>query len=66
MAEALGLPPAACLFVDDLAENVAAARSVGMLAYQIDRSLPVDDLDSARVSTLDSLIGLLLPPFTRD
>ncbi|MBX0327310.1 HAD-IA family hydrolase [Oscillochloris sp. ZM17-4] len=65
-AEALNLPPSACLFVDDLAENVAAARSVGMLAYQIDRSLPVDDLDAARLSTLDSLIGLLLPPFTRD
>jgi putative hydrolase of the HAD superfamily len=65
-AAALDLPPQACLFVDDLAENVAAARSVGMQAYQIDRSLPVDDLDAARISTLDTLIGLLLPPSARD
>ncbi|NNJ09663.1 HAD-IA family hydrolase [Chloroflexales bacterium ZM16-3] len=65
-AAALDLPPSACLFVDDLAENVAAARSVGMPAYQIDRSLPVDNLDAARISTLDTLIGLLLPPSTRD
>jgi HAD superfamily hydrolase (TIGR01509 family) len=63
---ALNLPPDACVFVDDLAENVAAARLVGMHAYQIDRSLPVDDLASARISTLDSLIGLLLPPSARD
>jgi putative hydrolase of the HAD superfamily len=65
-AAALGLPPAACLFVDDLAENVAAARSVGMQGYQIDRSLAADDLVNARISTLESLIGLLLPPSTRD
>jgi HAD superfamily hydrolase (TIGR01509 family) len=65
-AAALGLPAQACAFVDDLAENVAAARSVGMQGYQIDRSLPADDLTSARISTLESLLGLLLPPFTRD
>lgn len=64
-AQALGLPPAACLFVDDLAENVAAARSVGMRAYQIDRSLPVDDHETARISTLNALLGLLLPPSAR-
>jgi putative hydrolase of the HAD superfamily len=65
-ATALDLPPHACVFVDDLAENVAAARSVGMQSYRIDRSFPVDDLPNARISTLDSLIGLLLPPSTRD
>jgi putative hydrolase of the HAD superfamily len=65
-AQALNLPPSACLFVDDLVENVAAARSVGMQAYQIDRSHSVDDLSTARISTLDSLIGLLLPPSARD
>jgi putative hydrolase of the HAD superfamily len=65
-AAALRLPPSACLFVDDLPENVAAARSVGMQAYQIDRSLAVDDLKTARISTLDTLIGLLLPPSARD
>jgi hypothetical protein len=37
-----------------------------MHAYQIDRSLPVDDLAAARISTLDALIGLLLPPLARD
>jgi HAD superfamily hydrolase (TIGR01509 family) len=65
-AAALDLPPEACVFIDDLAENVAAARLVGMHAYQIDRSLPVDDPATARISTLDSLIGLLLPPSARD
>jgi putative hydrolase of the HAD superfamily len=66
MAEALKLPPAACAFVDDLAENVAAARSVGMRAYQIDRTLAADDLGAELISTLDTLIGLLLPPSLRD
>jgi putative hydrolase of the HAD superfamily len=65
-AAALDLPPHACMFIDDLVENVVAARSVGMHAYQIDRSLPVDDLAAARISTLDALIGLLLPPLARD
>ncbi len=31
-AEAAGLPPAECLFVDDLAENIAGARNAGMRA----------------------------------
>ncbi|MBA2522256.1 MAG: HAD family phosphatase [Solirubrobacterales bacterium] len=31
-AERLGLPPAACLFVDDLRENVTGAKAVGMTA----------------------------------
>ncbi|NTW02091.1 MAG: HAD-IA family hydrolase [Oscillochloris sp.] len=66
IAAALNLPVSACLFVDDLAENVAAARSVGMRAYQIDRSLPTDDLDAACISTLTSLLGLLFPPSARD
>jgi putative hydrolase of the HAD superfamily len=64
-AAALNLPPAACAFVDDLAENVAAARSVGMRAYQIDRSLPEDDRASGRISSLLSLPELLLPPSLR-
>jgi putative hydrolase of the HAD superfamily len=37
-AAALGLPPSACAFVDDLPENVVAARSLGMRAWLIDRS----------------------------
>lgn len=66
VAEALNLPPTACLFVDDTAENVAAARSVGMQAYQINRSLPHNDLSAAQINTLNALIGLLLPPSARD
>jgi FMN phosphatase YigB (HAD superfamily) len=55
---ALGLPPTACCFVDDLAENVAAARSVGMQAYQIDRSRAGLAPDG-RIGSLLDLIGLL-------
>jgi putative hydrolase of the HAD superfamily len=61
-AAALNLPPTACAFVDDLAENVAAARSVGMQAYQIDRALPGDDRAGGRISSLLSLTELLLSP----
>lgn len=57
-AAALGLPPAACCLVDDLAENVAAARSIGMRAYQIDRSLSGPTPDG-RIGSLLDLIGLL-------
>ncbi len=32
-AEGIGLPETACFFIDDLAENVEAARSVGMQAH---------------------------------
>jgi hypothetical protein len=56
----------ACLFFDDLIENMAATRLVGMHAYQIGGSLPVDGLAVARISTLDTLIGPLLPPSARD
>jgi HAD superfamily hydrolase (TIGR01509 family) len=65
-AAALNLPPTACAFVDDLAENVAAARSVGMRAYQIDRTLSSDDQAGGRISSLLSLMELLLPPSLRD
>lgn len=60
-AAALGLPPQACCLVDDLAENVAAARSIGLRAYQIDRSLPGPTADGHIGSLLD-LIGLLASP----
>lgn len=60
-AAALGLPLAACCLVDDLAENVAAARSIGMRAYQIDRSLPAPTADG-RIGSLLDLIGLLASP----
>ncbi len=42
-ASRLGVPPAACVFVDDHAPNVAAAQAVGMLGihFRVDRG---DDL----------------------
>ncbi|NTU80178.1 MAG: HAD family hydrolase [Chloroflexales bacterium] len=60
-ADALGLPPALCCFVDDLAENVTAARSIGMQAYQIDRSRP-GLAPGGRIGSLLDLIGLLSSP----
>jgi putative hydrolase of the HAD superfamily len=36
-AQALGVAPAACLFIDDIEENVAGARAVGMRGMLIDR-----------------------------
>lgn len=60
-AAALGREPAACCVVDDLAENVAAARSIGMRAYQIDRSLSGPTPDG-RIGSLLDLIGLLALP----
>jgi putative hydrolase of the HAD superfamily len=37
MARALGVPPEACLFVDDEVECVEGARQVGMRAWRLDR-----------------------------
>lgn len=65
-AAALRLPPAACAIVDDLAENVAAARSIGMRAFQIDRALNPVDSDDFRISSLSLLPERLLPPSLRD
>ena len=59
IAEALALPPAACCLIDDLAENVAGARLVGMRAYRIDRALPQGDPANGTISSLLDLIGLL-------
>lgn len=57
-AEALGLPATACAFVDDLPENVQAARAVGMRAWLIDRSdIPYGDSQSLR--SLSELMTLL-------
>jgi putative hydrolase of the HAD superfamily len=54
-AAALDLPPAACWFVDDLAENVAGARLVGMRAFRIDRT----DLGDPAGDLLGSLLDLI-------
>lgn len=65
-AAALRLPPAACAFVDDLAENVAGARSIGMRAFQIDRALTPVESDDLRIGSLNLLPERLLPPSPRD
>lgn len=65
VAAALGLPPAACAVVDDLGENVLAARSIGMRGVLIDRSLPPTATAADCIGTLGALPELLLPPFIR-
>lgn len=65
VADALGLPPGACAVVDDLGENVMAARSIGMRGVQIDRSLPPTATAADCVGSLGALTELLLRPFTR-
>lgn len=62
IAAALHLPPNACLFIDDLSENVLAARSIGMEALQIDRTLVDDDLANGVIATLAGLPRAVLPP----
>jgi putative hydrolase of the HAD superfamily len=62
IAAAMHLPPSACLFIDDLSENVAAARSIGMEALRIDRTLVEDDLTNGVIATLTGLPRAVLPP----
>lgn len=61
-AAGLRLPPSACLFVDDLSENVAAARSIGMEALQIDRTRIDGNLTNSVIATLTGLPRAVLPP----
>jgi putative hydrolase of the HAD superfamily len=58
-ASALGLQPAECAFVDDLPENVAAARALGMRAWQIDRVRSTSD-DPHTIHSLSDLSKLLV------
>jgi putative hydrolase of the HAD superfamily len=58
-ADALGLPPSECAFVDDLIENVQAARSLGMYAVLIDREHTLPEF-SPIIHTLDELLPLVL------
>ena len=48
-AERIGLPPEACIFVDDAEANVRAAESVGMrgVVYRVDRDQHLPDLLAA-------------------
>lgn len=52
-AEALRLPPTACLFVDDLTVNVDGARAVGMLGFRFDVTDP-----RGSVARLLALLGV--------
>ena len=56
--ERLGLPARAVLFVDDLPENVEAARALGMPAVQIDLNGAVEEA----VHSLQELLALLEGP----
>ncbi len=53
-AERIGVPPASCVFVDDLRENVAGAEAVGMTAL-----LHRDPAET--IAELERLLGLELP-----
>jgi putative hydrolase of the HAD superfamily len=58
-AAALDLPPQACMFVDDLVENVAAACALGMHGVWLDRHGAAHYTEFPRISSLDSLPTLL-------
>lgn len=47
-AEALGLPPSAIVFVDDLPWNAAAAREAGMIGLLLDPADPAEVFERAR------------------
>jgi putative hydrolase of the HAD superfamily len=58
-AEALGLPPHACAFVDDLPENILGAQAVGMRGVLIERGGASAGGLCERIETLDQLVDLL-------
>jgi putative hydrolase of the HAD superfamily len=62
IATALDQPPTACAFIDDLPENVAAARQLGMRAFLIDRSRAQHDFDADILCSLEPLPDLLATP----
>jgi len=62
--EALGLQCGECAFVDDLPENVAAARELGMTAWLLDRERTGPPGDTGQLQDLYALLELL--PGLRD
>jgi putative hydrolase of the HAD superfamily len=58
-AQALGVPPQACLFLDDEAICVDGARAVGMVAVQVDRRRAADDPTMSVLADLRGLPALL-------
>ncbi|MFP4396407.1 MAG: HAD family hydrolase [Anaerolineales bacterium] len=63
-ARKLGVPPAACLFFDDVPAYVAGARAAGLRAYHVDREREDHDLDAGSVRDL-SAINILLQPLSQ-
>ncbi len=59
IATALGVQPEACVFFDDSPGSCAAARALGMRAYEVDRTLPRHDIQSGRLRDLSALSDLL-------
>jgi putative hydrolase of the HAD superfamily len=59
VADALGLQPSECAFVDDLPENVEAARALGMTAWLLEREDRVVSLPISRFHNLNDLVQLL-------
>jgi putative hydrolase of the HAD superfamily len=59
-AEALGVAPETCAFIDDLEENVEAAGAVGMRGILIDRE-GHSSYAGQRIQTLSALPALLCP-----
>lgn len=60
-AERLGVPPAACLFVDDETPCVAGAEAVGMRAYLLQRDGPADDPGPGVLRSLTELQSIWRP-----
>jgi putative hydrolase of the HAD superfamily len=58
-AAALKLAPEQCAFVDDLPENVQAARALGMHAWLLDRRDTVPSSSLPRIRDLHALAALL-------
>ena len=58
-ADALELEPAACLFVDDILENVEGACAVGMRGVWLDHQLAAAQTPIERISNLCSLHDLI-------
>lgn len=55
VARDLGVSRSACVFVDDLAEHVQAARASGMRAFLLDRTRTSSDFEAGVLSTLTTL-----------
>jgi FMN phosphatase YigB (HAD superfamily) len=58
-ADALGLPPSACLFVVDILENVEGACAIGMRGVWLDRRAVANHTQIERISDLSGLDDLI-------